>query len=183
MADVDLDLDALKRRARAAYERGRLWRACVEAWPVIVVVAVALAFTSRPGIVAVLGLGLTLGVIALGWYGHGWQRAIVPGLLAGSLPLVAGLGACHIPHACSGPECMRWCMPVIGIAGIAGGLYAGARLRRIGARRRGEVLVIATVATWTGAMGCFAFGFGGLLGVAAGVLLGTAPALVYARAR
>jgi hypothetical protein len=180
---ANADLEPLRRRARRAYEIGRLVRACIDAWPVLVIVALALTFTSRPGVVAAIGGSLALGVVALGWVGRGLQRAIVPGLLAGSLPLVAGLGACHIPHGCGGPTCMRWCMPFIATAAVAGGVYMAMRLRRLGGRRRIEVLATTIVATWTGAMGCLAFGYGGLLGVAAGILVGAAPVIVHARAR
>jgi hypothetical protein len=173
------NLDDLQRRARAAYERGRWQRACIEAWPVLGLGGLAIAFGSRPGLAAVLAAILLVSVVVLGHRGGAWRRAIVPGLVAGSLPMVVGLSACHIPHVCGGSVCMSWCMPFVGVAALLGGMV----LARRAARSRPELLISASIASLTGAMGCIAIGLGGPLGLAAGMALSTGSALVTARAR
>jgi hypothetical protein len=182
MADVDL-VD-LERRARAAYERGRWRRASLDAWPVLVLAGLAFTFGSRPWIVVMLTGMLLAAVVVMGHHGRAWRRAIVPGLIAGSLPMVVGLSACHIPHACGGPACSAWCMPMVGAAALLGGLLVGRRtLRAPPPSRIAELLPAAVLASITGAMGCIAIGVGGLVGLAAGIALGTVPALVLARVR
>jgi hypothetical protein len=178
---ADVELAALERRARAAYERGRWRRAVLDAWPVLVLAGLAFAFGSRPWLVVALTVPLLVAVVVMGHRGGAWRRAIVPGLVAGSLPMVAGLSACHIPHACNGPECMAWCMPTIGAAGLLGGLVVAHRVLR--SQPVGKVAVLAPaalLASLTGAMGCIALGVGGLLGLAAGIAVGMVPALVAA---
>ena len=180
---ADVDLEALERRARAAYERGRWRRAGLDAWPVLALAGLALAFGSRPWIIVVLTVTLLVAVVVMGHHGRAWRRAIVPGLIAGSLPMVVGLSACHIPHACSGPACMAWCMPMVGTAALLGGLLMGRQaLRAQPPGRAAELLPAALLASLTGAMGCIAIGIGGLLGLTIGIALGTVPALVV-RAR
>jgi hypothetical protein len=181
---ADVDLEALERQARAAYERGRWRRASLDAWPVLVLVGLAFVFGSRPWSVAMLAVVLLAGVVVMAHHGQAWRRAIVPGLVAGSLPMVVGLSACHIPHACGGPACTAWCMPMVGAAALLGGLLVGRRAVR--AQPSGyvaELLPAALLAALTGAMGCIAIGVGGMLGLAAGIAVGTIPALVAARVR
>lgn len=181
---ADVDLAALERRARAAYERSRWRRAVLDAWPGLVLAGLAFTFGSRPWIVVALTVALLAAIVVMGHRGGAWRRAIVPGLVAGSLPMVAGLSACHIPHACSNPECMAWCMPTIGAAGLLGGVVVAHRVLR--AARRGrvvELLGAALLASLTGAMGCIALGVGGLLGLAAGIALGTVPGFVAVMTR
>lgn len=181
---ADVDLEELEQRAHAAYERGRWRRASLDAWPVLVLVGLAFAFGSRPWSVAMLAAVLLATVVVMGHHGRAWKRAIVPGLVAGSLPMVVGLSACHIPHACGGPACTAWCMPMVGAAALLGGLLVGRRAVR--AQPSGyvaELLPAALLASLTGAMGCIAIGVGGMLGLAAGIAVGTIPALVAARVR
>lgn len=181
---ADVDLHALERRARAAYERGRWRRAGLEAWPVLVLGGLATWFGSRPWIAVVLTTILLGAVVVMGHRGRAWRRAIVPGLVAGSLPMVVGLSACHLPHACGGVSCMALCMPLVGLAALLGGLLVARRsLRGSTDGRLAEVIPAAVLAAITGAMGCIAIGVGGLVGLAVGIALGTVPALVASRVR
>lgn len=176
---ANLDLEQLQQRARTAYERGRWRRACIEAWPVVVLAGVVLVFGSRPSVAMVLAAVLLVLVVLLGHRGGDWRRAIVPGLVAGSIPMVAGLSACHLPHGCGGPVCMSLCIPLVSVAALVGGVL----LARRALRSRPQLLVSALLASLTGAMGCIAIGVAGPLGLAAGIVISTFPALVIARAR
>lgn len=181
---ADVDLDDLARRSRAAYERGRWRRGALDAWPVLVLGGLAAAFGSRPWVIVALATMLLAAVIVMGHRGRAWRRAIVPGLVAGSLPMVVGLSACHLPHACSGPTCMTLCMPLVGAAALLGGLLvARSTLQGSTPGRLAELIPAAVLAAVTGAMGCVAIGVGGLLGLAAGLALGTVPAFVTSRVR
>ncbi len=105
MADA---LQALEARARRAYEGARLRRAALGTVPVALLAGAAALVTTElwPTLGAGLGLCL-LGLLAL-WRGQGLQCALLPGVLAGALPLVLALCATRAGHHWLG----AWCTPV-----------------------------------------------------------------------
>ncbi|MEN9800693.1 MAG: hypothetical protein RL653_4390 [Pseudomonadota bacterium] len=170
------DPSLARARARRAYEWGRLRRAALGALPLLPLVAFSAFLSSRPlptwcfGLLA-FGLGT-----ALLWVGREPQRAVLPGLAAGAVPLVLALCANQV-HLCGPDGCSTLCMP----ACIAGGLAAGAGIAVLGFRRR------AGVAWWggataltllTGAMGCSCVGYSGLVGLLCGFAVGVVPLAV-----
>jgi len=176
------DVDALRERARRAYERGRLRSAVRSSWPVVALAGVCL-FTGVPSQlvlpVAIVHLAV---VVALLQRGHGATRAIPIGWLAGSLPLLVALLGCRVPHACGGPSCMGWCLP----ACLAASLVAGMVVVRRAMRRPEDarVLGIATlVAALTAGMGCMVLGVGGAIAMLFGLALVTGPAVLVAARR
>jgi hypothetical protein len=82
---------------------------------------------SRPELSLVAGAALLLAAIGLGWRGEAYGRAVVPGLLAGSVPLVLPLILRGGSYCCIGGGCWSVCM-VACIARRPG----GGRLRRPG---------------------------------------------------
>jgi hypothetical protein len=72
---------------------------------------------------------------------------------------------------------------VVRSAGSVAALVGGVLLARRAMQSRPELLVSALLASLTGAMGCIAIGVAGPLGLAAGIVISTAPALATARAR
>jgi hypothetical protein len=170
------DLSLMRARARRAYERGRFRRAALGVLPLLPLVAFSAFFSSRP--LPTWGFGLLafcLGT-ALLWVGREPQRAVLPGLAAGAVPLVLALCANRV-HLCGPDGCSTLCMP----ACIAGGLAAGAGIAVLGFRRR------AGVAWWggataltllTGAMGCSCVGYSGLVGLLCGFAVGVVPLAV-----
>ena len=178
-----IDLAHLERRARRVYEFQRLWRALLGVMPVLVVAAVAALFTHRP--ISALGFGLAtvaLGVAML-WYGRNPQKAVLPGVAAGLVPLVLALCANHL-HACGRDVCTSVCVP----ACTAGGLIAGLAVANVGLRRTAGVwfwLPASSLALLTGAMGCACIGYSGVwglsLGIGIGLVLGQARRVLRAK--
>jgi hypothetical protein len=121
----------------------------------------------RPSATLAFGLGtFAVGAVLL-WYGRDFRRAVLPGVLAGLVPLSLVLCASHVEHMCMGGSCMMVCLPLC----AGGGALAGVVVAVIGVRGRhgwGFWLASSAVALLTGAMGCACVGLAGLAGLALG---------------
>src|SRR5690606_10480639 len=167
---------ALMRRARRSYELGRVRRALLGVAPLLFIVPLAACATAHPRSALLFGAAtFALGGVLL-WYGREAQKAVLPGVAAGLVPLVLSLCANRM-HYCGADGCTTLCVP----ACTLGGVVAGLAVARIGhARRAGPWywLSASSLALVTGAMGCSCVGYAGVIGLAAGFALGIAPALV-----
>lgn len=163
----------VERRARWAYERARLRDAALGILPLVALVVVAACFARRP--MSSLGFGATAIGAALWmlWYGRDPQRAALPGIAAGTIPLLFAI--CANRMHCCGPEgCGMWCVP----ACSAGGVIAGLVIARVGVvKRAGPAFWLSAsgIALLTGAMGCSCVGFSGVVGLGMGFGLGVVP--------
>jgi hypothetical protein len=160
-----------QRRARLRYEWARLRRALLGFAPALLVVALAVFITPRPASALLFGGALFFAGVTLLWYGRDLHRAVLPGVLAGGVPLAVALCANHIGHVCAGGSCMSLCLP----ACAGGGLIASIVVSVIGHRRKlgsGFWIAGSVVALLTGAMGCACIGYSGLFGLLAGYGLG-----------
>lgn len=165
----------LLRRARRAYEWARLQRALGGVSPLLVVLALAVGFSHRPASALWFGLAATTAAAFMLWYGRAPQKAVLPGIAAGLVPLALALCANHL-HACSG-GCSSLCVPACALGGVA----AGVAVARVGASRRaglGFWLSASALALCVGAMGCSCVGYAGVLGLGAGFGVGLLPGLV-----
>lgn len=165
----------LQRRARRAYEWGRLRRSLGGASPLLAVLAIAMAFSHRPASALWFGVAATAAATLMLWYGRAPQRAVLTGMVAGLVPLALALCANHL-HACSG-GCSTLCVPACALGGVA----AGVAVARVGARRSaglGFWLSASALALCVGAMGCSCVGYSGVLGLVAGYGIGLAPGLL-----
>jgi hypothetical protein len=172
-----IDLTRIERRARLKYEWARARRALLGFGPSLIVVVIAALASKHPNAaVAFGGVMFVVGVTLL-WYGRDVRRAVLPGLAMGLIPLVLGLCANHMGHACRGDHCMTLCVP----ACTAGGLAAGIGVSLIGLRWK-QGLAFWTGATaltlLTGAMGCSCAGYTGVAGLAIGYAVGLLPGLL-----
>lgn len=177
------DLESTMRGARRAYELGRARRALVGFLPALPVVGVACLFSDSPSWTVSVGLGMFfLGAVML-WHGRDLKRAVIPGVAAGSVPLVLVLCARHFGHVCTGMSCTTLCMQ----ACAAGGILAGLAVASVGNSRRsgpGFWLAASALALPTGAMACACLGVSGVVGLALGYSAGLVPGLlrrVFAR--
>jgi hypothetical protein len=172
-----IDMFEVERRARWAYERGRAVRAFLGFLPVLAIVATAAWLNARTTMVAALGSILFLVGFVLLWYGRNLSQAVLPGVLAGLIPLGLALCANHIGHVCTGSECVSMCIPACTVGGALAGLvvahFAAKRQRSLG------FWVLASgVAVLTGAMGCSCVGFSGVAGLGIGYIIALTPALL-----
>ena len=101
------------------------------------------------------------------------HRAVLPGLLAGVIPLTFAIMANRgLPDA--GGHCSTWCLPVC----IAGGVVAGLAVSWFATRRGLDWRFFAgatAVSLLTGAMGCSCIGYAGVIGLGAGFAAGALP--------
>lgn len=171
------DLAHVARRVRVAYELGRLRRGLLGMAPVILIVAVAACVTHRP--VPTIWLGVVTIVVGatMLWYGREPQRAVLPGIAAGLVPLVLAICANHV-HACGTDGCSSLCVPACALGGVVAGLAVASvgNQRRAGGR---FWLSASALALLTGAMGCACVGYSGIVGLGIGFAAGTVPGLLH----
>ncbi len=176
----------LARRARRAYERGRARAGLRRAVPFAALAA--LVGTTAPDIALTIALAATLAVAATAayWRGGVLARASRAGLWAGLPPLMVPVVMRMLHHgceACGGPS-LRLCIAVCTSMGILGGIAMGMLAAREQPHDRVRFVATAAVfAAWSGAVGCVFAGAAGLLGMAAGLLVGGVPLVALARAR
>lgn len=173
--------DALRERARRAYELGRVRRGLGFALWVLPMVALSLFACRRPLLTLIAGALLYALVAAFGARGQAYGRALRPGLLAGSVPLLLPLLMRMGGHACLGGACWSLCM----IGCIAGGTLAGAAIGIASAAQheeRGTFIAVASlVAGLAGVLGCAVAGAAGISGMVLGLALAPLPAAMAAR--
>lgn len=167
------ELARLERLGRRRYEAARLARAVLGFAPVLVVVVGAALLGSRPSSSALFGGALFAAGVTLLWRGQGLQRAVLPGVLSGLIPLALSLAA-NLLHGCSDEHCTSLCIPACTVGGVAAGLVVST----LGLRRRlgwGFWAAASGLSVLTGAMGCACVGYSGVGGLVAGVAVAVAP--------
>jgi hypothetical protein len=173
---ASIDLSRVERRVRLRYEWARARAALMGFAPVLAIV-ISAALLGRHSMAAV-GLGLVMfaaGAVML-WYGRELKRAVLPGVLAGLIPLALVLCANRL-HGCVGDDCMMVCVP----ACVAGGVLAGLVVALVARRRRAPLafwVSASGLTLLTGAMGCACVGFAGVLGLGVGYAAGVLPGLI-----
>jgi hypothetical protein len=170
------DLRHVRQRARRAYELGRLRRALLGVAPVLVIVAVAACVAHRPASTLSFGIvTVTLGAAML-WFGREPQKAVLPGIAAGLVPLVFALCANQV-HVCGADGCSTLCLPACAL----GGAVAGLAVASVGNQRKAGPwfwVSASALALFTGAMGCACIGYSGVLGLGVGFGGGMVPGLI-----
>jgi hypothetical protein len=167
----------LKRRARYSYELARFAKGLRTAALVVPMTVVALGGCGHRE--TALAIAAALAVLATGlvWRGGVAGRAVVPGLVAGVVPLgfplvvcplCARFGAAHLP------------MLVCVAGGVASGAIVAAWAAREAQERAPFVFVAGLVAALAGSMGCAILGLGGVAAMAVGLALATPVALAVA---
>jgi hypothetical protein len=156
---------ALQSRARQAYEWARLRRATA-ALPLLLLAVVSAVFGARPGLSMAVGAGLvSWGIFSL-WLGHGLDRALLPGVVAGLAPLLLVTCATRVDHVCLGAACRSVCLTASLLGGGAAGLFVGRW-----AAQKGASLAMAGGAAGsallTGSLACSCIGLHGLAAITA----------------
>jgi hypothetical protein len=174
------DLVRVERRLRWRYELGRLRLSLLGVLPLLLVVLVAVLFTQRP--LSALAFGALTVATGAGmlFYGRDPQRAVLPGVAAGLVPLLFALCASRVHH-CGPDGCSTLCVPACILGGVASGLVVAS----VGHRRGAGTafwLSASGLALLTGAMGCTCIGYSGIAGLALGFALGSVPGMLRRRA-
>lgn len=154
-------------RARRAYEWARVRRALWGVTPLLVLIPVAAFFSARVLTTCLAGVaGLVVGAVCL-WRGEGLQRALVPGVLAGLVPLTLSLCANRYGHACFGGLCMQVCLAASALGGVGAGVLVS-RWPALQQERGAVVLTAAAMGLLVGAMGSSCVGLNGVLALVLG---------------
>lgn len=171
-----IEISQLQKRARLAYEFARLRRAALGMVPVIVIAALATCFSHRPMSAIVFGtFAVTAGLLML-WFGREPQKAVLPGIAAGVVPLVFALCANYV-HSCGMHGCSTWCVPACAFGGVVAGLAVAWMGNQ---RHAGPLFWVSAsgLALLIGAMGCSCVGYSGVVGLGLGFVAGTVPGLL-----
>lgn len=174
-----VDLVILERRARVHYELVRAGRSLLGFAPALILVLIAAGLGRRPGSALLFGSMLFAAGSFLLWHGRTMHRAVLPGLLAGLIPLTCALVANH-GHACSGGHCGSWCLPACTVGGVTAGLVVSWFAMRRGLDWR-FWLGASAISLLTGAMGCSCIGYSGVLGLAGGFFSASLPWVIRRR--
>jgi hypothetical protein len=168
---------ALSARARRAYEMGRLRAALPTVALTVPMVGLSLALCDRPAATAGCGAALIAVLLTAAWRGQPYARGARAGLVAGLGPLLLPMATCF--HLCAGGVCLlapTACIVAALAGGAALGLYARHRVPT-GAGARGYLLAAVGVAALVGSLGCVIAGLSGVVGMLAGLAVGTMPVL------
>jgi hypothetical protein len=179
---AELDIQRLQRQVRRRYEIQRgLW-ALVGSIPVVAVVVLACCNSQRVTTSAAFGGGALLVGVAMLWLGQEAQRAVLPALIAGAIPLTLALWA-NQAHGCCvvGGTCPADMPSMCLTACSAGGVIAGLLMAAVGHRWRAGLwfwLSATAVAALVGAMGCACVGYTGIFGLVGGYSIGVLPGIL-----
>jgi hypothetical protein len=181
--------DPLRRRARYAYELGRLRRAALVAALTVPLLLLAVSCGAGLHLSCLLEIGLVASVLALVWRGEGFEAGALPGLFAGAIPFAVSFGlrysvhgpathcdTCHIPTAL--------CFAGTLLSGLAAGAAIALSTAKLRPQWRSRAIPSAAlVAVLAGSLGCAFFGLTGVLGLWAGVVLAGTPVVIAAAVR
>lgn len=173
--------ELLKERGLRAYELGRVRGAARAAW-LLVPLATACALVTGAGEkCACLGVLLLAAAVALRWRSRQGAEGVAVGLLAGVVPLVAGLVVARMDPGCVGAPLLSPCAVLCFATGLPAGVWLGLRAARgrLDALSRTAAVVVAVLAA---SLGCVGLGAAGVVGAALGLMLGSVPLVWHVRA-
>ncbi len=172
--------ERLRVQGLRAYEAGRLRAASRISFVVVPAAAVCLLESRGRGACACMAVALLAVAVWLRWRDSRGFEAVSTGLLAGSLPLIAGLVLDRFDVRCSLAAGSTFCTGLAVLLGGAAGLFIGVRE----SRRHGQIwsaLTAAAVAALAACLGCVRMGVVGLASVVAGIVLGLVGGAAAAR--
>jgi hypothetical protein len=172
--------DKFRQRALRAYEWGRLRHAAVKAWPALLLTAVSWWLCHEQGLSFAIGGSLFALATGLFWYGRVAALAASAGIKAGMVAFAVPVLAFHFfaPQGCS----LTTMLLINGGCGLGVGVLLSIESAPLQIQRNVFLLFASVVASISGMLGCILFGPMGLAGMAAGVLLATAPVAIYRHA-
>jgi hypothetical protein len=180
-------MDEARSRAKNAYEWGRAQMALTHALIAFPAMLIALISPASRVHIAACGGALFCVVAIFSFLGGTQGRSVMPGLLAGFLPLVVPAILRTLGHGCTGMECcLTGRCPTCLVACVGSGLVAGAviGIATLSESRRPWTLLgsAALIAITAGSLGCLVAGVSGIVGMVAGTIASATPILVARRA-
>jgi len=167
------NLEALAKRGLRAYELGRLRMALRVG--LVLIPAVVVCLLEPVGRVCCAGCGVLLlgAAVWLRFRDRVGVESVTSGLLAGAIPLVAGLALVEFDPGCAAAPAFSCCtLFSVLVGGAAGAVVA---LREASAKSRsGNWLLAAGVAALAASLGCIRLGLASVLAVTLGIVVGRA---------
>jgi hypothetical protein len=173
--------EQLKIEGLRAYEAGRLRVAARAAWLLVPAMLFCSFATNAGETCACIGVVLLGASVFLRWRDRRGADAVRDGLLAGALPLIAGVVVARVAPSCASAPVNSMCTAICLGVGLPSGLWLGRRLAR-GAASASTWLAAGGIAVMASSLSCAGLGLAGLFGAAAGLALGTVSASALARA-
>jgi hypothetical protein len=162
-----VDLERLKARARCAYELGRFRSAARIALYLAPGAALCLYLAPDRAQCSCLIALLLTATIALRFRDRRGGESVRTGLIAGSFPLAVAL------LLATDPRCERLlCIAISAVVATGAGIWVGLQ-QRDPARRGSGPLVACGIAILAASVGCLPLGALGILGVVAGLIVGS----------
>jgi hypothetical protein len=172
--------ERLRAQGLRAYEAGRLRAAARIALVVVPAAAVCLVESRGRGACACMAVMLLSAAVWLRWRNRRGFESVTTGLVAGSIPLIAGLLLDRFDVQCSLAGGSTFCAGLAVLLGGVAGLFIGVRE----GRRRPQLwsaVTAAAVAALAAGLGCVRLGVVGLASVVAGMALGLLAGAAAAR--
>lgn len=169
---------AAERRARIAYEAGRLRWGLPRALVVAPIGGAAYhvgASASEGALLTSLAVGLT--AIA-GWRSRVALLGAWTGALTALVPIFTPVVSSRLGHLCVGGACFSTCTLVAGVAGAISGAMLAAVVVGLRRRRAHFLLANGALITATSLVICGASGSGTVVGLIGGLLIGAALAVI-----
>jgi hypothetical protein len=165
------DVLALERRARVAYELGRLKMAArILPW-LVALAALGAISAGAPTWVMVSGGLLVLLAVGLRWRNRAGIEDVRLGLQAALLPFIAGVWFCRVVRTPAFTPFSWYGALCVGV-GAATGIWVGVQTApRGGPHPWGRLTAVLAVACLAAALGCADLGVGNLAGIAAGMAI------------
>lgn len=175
-AAMKTDLSAIERRLARAYERGRVRSALLVALPLAALPLCSVWAGTSAALGCVAGALLVASSFVFLWRGRLAGRAVVPGVIAGSIPMACALIARTGGHLCTEHMCLSLCIPACFGGGVAAGLLI-ARWARRSPRRWTAAALAGSLAAVVGSLGCSCAGYTGVMSLLVGMTAVSLPAL------
>jgi hypothetical protein len=163
-------------RSRTAYERGRLLLGLQRSLLVVPMSLFSLGCCGRPSLALPAALVLAIAVVGFTWHGRMLDRAVLPGLMAGSAGLVLPVLAAALCKLTGGAIGSHAEFLACALSGVGSGVAVVYASTGIAHGRIVFLLAGSFIALLAGSLGCIVIGATGLFVLLAGVAIGTVPA-------
>lgn len=175
--------EQLLKQVRRTYEWGRLRRGL---WlGALSVPMTAMSVSSCHGSTYAVILGAALGSVAtvLAWRGGALGRGVVPGFVAGVVPLVFPALAAPTCSRLAGAAGIHLCLLSCIVGGLASGGLVAYAATRVHGNKGVFVFAAGLVAALAGSLGCIFVGAGGVVAMLVGLAIVSLPAGLRAEAQ
>jgi hypothetical protein len=172
--------EELTARGLRAYELGRLVTASRVAFALVPLATLCLLETTGRELCACLSVVLLGAAVWLRWRDRaGWEN-VTTGLLAGGLPLAAGILLARFGVSCGTSGAESFCTGLSVLVGTSAGLLIAAREAPFRARFT-SYLTAGVIAALAAGLGCVRLGVLGVSSMLAGIVIGSVVGAVLLR--